>query len=127
MFPERLKQLRNNKKDSQQTMADFLGITRQGYGKYENGGSQPSFEMLQKIADYFGVSSDYLIGRTNNPRTEINESVASQESSLTVDEEFEAFANNPDLERWYKDLPNSEEEDLEALKQMWEIIKKNRK
>lgn len=125
MFPKRLKQLRNIKKDSQQTMADFLGITRQGYGKYENGGSEPSFEMLQRIADYFKVSTDYLIGRTDNFKTEINEAVASREGTLTADEKFEAFANNPDLEFWYKDLPNYKEKDLVALKQMWEIIIKN--
>lgn len=68
MFSERLKRLRNNKNLPQQYMADLLGITRQGYGKYENGSSQPSFEMLQKIADYFEVSTDYLLGRSSHPK-----------------------------------------------------------
>lgn len=113
MFPKTLKKLRIKHKLSQQEMADFLGITRQGYGKYENGGSQPSFEMLEVIANRFNVTTDYLLGRSTTP-------------NMSDQEEFESFANNPELERWYKELPNSKEEDLEALKQMWEIIKKNR-
>lgn len=114
MFSDRLRRLRINKKMSQQEMADILGITRQGYGKYESNKSEPSFEMLEVIADFFGVTIDYLLGRSHTP-------------TMSEQEEFEAFANNPELGRWYKELPNSNEEDLEALKQMWEIIKKNRK
>ena len=127
MFPEILKRLRINKKRSQQEMADFLGITRQGYGKYENGGSQPSFEMLQKIADYFEVSTDQLFGRDDKQETKNAVGFSSKESRLTAEEEFEAFANDPELERWYKELPKNKEEDLQSLKQMWDIIKKNKK
>ncbi|AOV07900.1 helix-turn-helix domain-containing protein [Sporosarcina ureilytica] len=113
MFPKRLRILRRKKEMSQQEMADFLGITRQGYGKYENGGSEPSLGMLGVIADFFGVTIDYLIGHSNT-------------QTMSEQEEFEAFAGNPELERWYKELPNLDEEDIEALKQMWEIIKKLR-
>ncbi|MCL6573901.1 MAG: helix-turn-helix domain-containing protein [Bacillus sp. (in: Bacteria)] len=64
MFAYRLRQLRLGKKLSQQYMADFLGITRQGYGKYEKekkNGSQPDFDTLKKLADFFDVTIDYLI------------------------------------------------------------------
>lgn len=113
MFPDILKKLRKQHKLSQQEMADHLGITRQGYGKYESGSSQPSFEMLEVIAIRFNVTTDYLLGRSDTP-------------NMSEQEEFEAFANDPELKRWYKELPNSKEEDLQALKQMWEIIKKNK-
>lgn len=39
--------------------------------------------------------------------------------------EFQAFANNPTLQKWYKELPKSKEEDLERLRLMWEILKKD--
>ncbi|WP_084247019.1 helix-turn-helix domain-containing protein [Rummeliibacillus stabekisii] len=64
MFAQVLKILRKNKNLTQSDMANMLGITRQGYAKYENEESQPDFNTLKKIADYFDVSIDYLLGRT---------------------------------------------------------------
>lgn len=49
-----------------------------------------------------------------------------EETQTEKDEaEFLAFANNPTLEKWYKELPKSKEEDLEKLRKMWEILKDN--
>lgn len=69
---------------------------------------------LAKLSEVLDVSSDYLLGRSNSP-------------DLSENEEFEAFKNNPDLQRWFYELPKSDEEDLEQLREMWEIIKKRRK
>jgi transcriptional regulator with XRE-family HTH domain len=66
MFGERLSILRINKKLTHQDMADRLGITRQAYGNYENDNREPGFETMQKLADFFEVSVDYLLGRTEN-------------------------------------------------------------
>ena len=125
MIGDRMKILRGNR--TQEDIANLIGVSRSRYSHYENGRSEPDLAMLEKLADSYQVSIDYLLGRTNSTKAEIDMATGGQEGNLTEDEEFEAFANNPDLERWYKDLPNSEEEDLEALKQMWEIIKKNKK
>ena len=80
MFAKRLKELRLKKKLSQQNMADFLGITRQGYAKYErtdSTGSQPDLETLNKLANFFGVSIDYLVKgedqANNSAKTELTE------------------------------------------------------
>ena len=62
MFHKNLKWLRTRRKMSQEDMATYLGITRQGYSKYENEKSEPSFQMLMRIADLFEVSIDELIG-----------------------------------------------------------------
>ncbi|NNV07537.1 XRE family transcriptional regulator [Geobacillus sp. MMMUD3] len=67
MFPNRLKMLRLQKKLTHQDMADFLGITRQGYSKYENGQSQPDIDTINKLAEFFNVTTDYLLGRTDHP------------------------------------------------------------
>jgi HTH-type transcriptional regulator, competence development regulator len=71
MFPERLKSLRLQKKLTHQDMADFLGITRQGYSKYESGQSQPDIETINKLAQFFNVTTDYLLGRMDNPNPPI--------------------------------------------------------
>lgn len=62
-----LKILREQKKKSQTEMAEILHISRQAYNFYENGQREPKIDMLLKMADYFGVSVDYLLGRSNPP------------------------------------------------------------
>lgn len=59
---KRLRQLRTNKKLTQKNVAEFLGVDRTTYVKYETGASEPNFETLQRLATFFGVSTDYLLG-----------------------------------------------------------------
>ena len=65
-----LKQLRATANISQQTLADALGISQQAINRYENHKVEPDIETLIKIADYFNVSVDYLIGRENKSKKE---------------------------------------------------------
>ena len=59
---EILKQLRKQNKKSQQDVADFLGVNRGTYANYELGKREPDFDTLRRIAEYFNVSIDYLLG-----------------------------------------------------------------
>ena len=70
LFSENLRALRAEKRAHQKDLADFLDITVRQYQRYEGGEQEPHIEGLVAIADYFGVSIDYLVGRTGNP--EIN-------------------------------------------------------
>ncbi|WP_129721391.1 helix-turn-helix domain-containing protein [Xylanivirga thermophila] len=67
-FGQRLKLLRNIKKTTQEELANFLGVGRPTIAGYETKGTQPSFEILEKIADFFDVSIDYLLGRSDIPK-----------------------------------------------------------
>ena len=58
-----LKYLRKKNGKTQKEIADFLGIVQQAYGHYETGGRQIPAENIVKLADYFGVSIDELMGR----------------------------------------------------------------
>jgi len=60
-----LKQLREQSRLSQKDIADYLGITRQAVASYELAKREPDYEILKKLADYFGVSIDYILGRAN--------------------------------------------------------------
>lgn len=62
---QNLKHLRHEKGFSQLEMAGELGIPQSTYQQYEAGINEPKFSTLIRIADYFDVSVDYLIGRTN--------------------------------------------------------------
>lgn len=63
---KRLKQLRVQSQYTQAYVADRLNISREAYSFYENGRRQPSVEMLLILADFYGVSVDYILGRTGN-------------------------------------------------------------
>ena len=55
---------------TQKDMADWLGLERSTYSKYEQGSSEPTFETLCKLADFFGVSVEYLMGRAVTPSSQ---------------------------------------------------------
>ncbi|MEY9972308.1 transcriptional regulator with XRE-family HTH domain [Lysinibacillus sp. RC46] len=118
MFSTRLKMLRTQHRKTQQEIADLLGITRQGYAKYENNLGEPDNSTLTKLADYFGVSTDYLLGRTDTP------ALTPQEKDEAA---FQAFANDPELNVFYRELPESDEEAVRKLRNIWEIIKNDKK
>jgi SOS-response transcriptional repressors (RecA-mediated autopeptidases) len=59
-----LRALRDAKGVSQQDVADYLGLSRQAYNFYENDKREASYEMLLKMAEYFGTTVDYLLNRT---------------------------------------------------------------
>ncbi len=63
--------LRKEAKRTQQQMANYLGITQQGYAAYENNTRVPPMDMAIKLADYFGVSVDYLLGRDETPELDV--------------------------------------------------------
>ena len=64
---EQLRILRKRDGWTQAEVAAKLGVDRSTYAKYENGQSEPNFEMLQKLADLFRSSADFLIGCTDHP------------------------------------------------------------
>lgn len=66
MFGDIFKELRKEKKLSQDKIAIELEVSQGLIAKWEKHQSTPAPEMLDYIADYFNVSIDYLIGRTNN-------------------------------------------------------------
>jgi len=63
-FADRLKLLRNNKKLTQKEFAKILNINERSYQNYEINASTPNFKLLLFIADYFDVSIDYLVGKS---------------------------------------------------------------
>lgn len=66
---ENLKKLRLERNLSQQKLAEAIGLSQQTITKYENGKTQPDFQTLMTLAEFFHTSVDYLIGYTNNPRS----------------------------------------------------------
>ncbi len=66
MFGERLKKLRRERKVPQKELAEYLGISIRGYQFYESEDNEPNEKTLIALADFYQVSIDYLVGRTDN-------------------------------------------------------------
>ena len=60
-FSEKIRQLRNEKKFTQEKLGDLVGVHTVHIGKYETGKSSPSADTLKKLAEVFEVSIDYLM------------------------------------------------------------------
>ncbi len=61
----RLREIREDKDLLQKDVAQYLGIKQQQYSEYELGSVLISIEKLNKLADFYDVSIDYLVGRTD--------------------------------------------------------------
>lgn len=66
-FPSRLKELRKLRNVSQVRAGEIAGITSKQIQRYEAGESEPTLSVLLALADYFNVSLDYLVGRSDDP------------------------------------------------------------
>ncbi len=64
-MPERIRELREQKNISQKQIADIMHISQSSISEYESGNQQPPLDMIVKLADFFDVSIDYLLGRTD--------------------------------------------------------------
>lgn len=63
----RIKELRNERKVTQAILAKHLGVAQNTVSNWENGNRLVDTENLQKIADYFGVTTDYILCRDSKP------------------------------------------------------------
>ena len=66
LLQERLRALRKERNETQLQVATAIGIADRHYQRFEGGVNLPNLENAWKLADHFGVTIDYLVGRTND-------------------------------------------------------------
>lgn len=81
-FPEVLRELRKKKGCTQKEVADHLNLTRASYGHYETGHVEPSTIIIQRLADFYNVSVDLLLGREINSDTQKNNKMELSEKEM---------------------------------------------
>lgn len=120
MLGLRLANMRKKNKMTQQELADKLGFSRGQLANYEQGQREPDYDTLQKIADFFEVSTDYLLGRTDDR--------FSKKSVFLEDDEinFRKWAKDSSTGAFFSEILKSEEAEIEELREIWEIVKKRR-
>ncbi|WP_148458240.1 helix-turn-helix domain-containing protein [Ligilactobacillus murinus] len=69
MFNIRLKELRNQKNMTQDELGKVLNVSGKTIGTWERDSRQPNIETINALANYFNVSTDYLLGRKENSKT----------------------------------------------------------
>ena len=99
----RLKELRQSKKKTQQELADIVGVTKRTYIYWEQGERQIKPEKAQMLADYFKVSVGYLLGYSNDPEIYDDEIVMEPEERLIVVHSRERY-DKETQERMFKDF-----------------------
>ncbi|MDP4120977.1 MAG: helix-turn-helix transcriptional regulator [Bacillota bacterium] len=67
MFPERLRELRKKSKLTLNDVGNKLGLSTSTIGMYERSGRVPDYQIVADLANLFGVSADYLLGKSDNP------------------------------------------------------------
>lgn len=68
MLNERLKSLRLQHKVTQKAIAEGIGVVPVSVQRFEYGTAKPKLDTVVRLADFFNVSTDYLLGRTDNPK-----------------------------------------------------------
>lgn len=112
LFALRLKELRTQKKMSQKDLADFLKMKRENISNYERGTvTNVSSETLNKLSDLFDVSTDYLLGRTDDPNPIAS---AIKDFSHVTDKDLEVTAPKDEEEADLLAAFRLESEDMSA-------------
>lgn len=101
MFGQILAKLRKQRKMSQYELAEKMGFSRGQIANYEQGTRQPDFDTLERFADYFEVSTDYLLGRSSHPEL-------SAQRDKEVNEEVE------ELIKLLETMPDEKRKEMEA-------------
>ena len=68
-YTKRLRDLREDHDKTQQQIAEVLGTSQTMYACYERGANELPIRHLLALCSYYGVSADYILGRTDNPKT----------------------------------------------------------
>lgn len=101
-FAERLKSERKNNNINQTQLAEKLYLDRSSISKYESGKQIPETPTLEKLADFFDVSIDYLLGKTDIRNYDDNSSLDSINKNLNVNS-LKTLAAHFDGEEFTKD------------------------
>lgn len=123
---ELLKELRGNEslRDASKRIGishTYLDTIEKGFDKRSGKHVNPTPETLKLLSKAYKYDYKELLIKAGYLEPDISKEAQSEKDEA----EFQAFANNPSLQKWYKELPKSKEEDVEKLRKMWEILKDN--
>ncbi|PWU66746.1 helix-turn-helix domain-containing protein [Gracilibacillus dipsosauri] len=116
MDGDRLKRLRKERKLTQTELGNIINVTKVSISGYENGDRTPDTDNLRRLADFFGVTTDYLLGRSDDPNL-----TEKEDNNKIMVNENELMNLIKDSQLKYKGRTLSKEE-KEQVEQMLSIL-----
>jgi len=116
-FGDILSNLRNEAKITQKDLANILGVSRGTIGMYEIGQRDPDTETLKKIAKFFNVSVDYLLGNTDikNSDTSKNKIAESLNDDPELSQFWDSLKDREDLKLLFKQTRDMTPNDIKKI------------
>lgn len=96
-FPRILRNLMEKEHTRQAALADYCGVQRQSISQWQNGNTRPDIDSLKKIAQFYSVSTDYLLGIVDYPTKDKDLSVVCEYTGLSQDAIANIRQNKSDL------------------------------
>lgn len=118
----RLRELRLQAGLNMAETAKLFKIPYTTYVSYDNGTYEPSLDMLIGFANHYGVSVDYLIGKTDDPRTRQQK----QQAEAELQEYLELLRTRPEMKVLLDTVKDATKEEVEANVQFIEALRKSR-
>lgn len=117
MFQIRLKELREATGLSQYSFAKQFGVAQSTVGSWEAGKREPNFATAQRLADFFNVSVDYLLGRTDEANSVSNIRVADEHNqTITLDDDalelIDSLRSRPEMKMLFSVSKKATSEDI---------------
>ncbi|MDT8980023.1 helix-turn-helix transcriptional regulator [Paenibacillus sp. chi10] len=119
---ERIKKLRERAGLNQLELSKKIGMNNSVLSRIESGKRPVEHDEINLFADFFVVTGDYLLGRSDTPTP-----TTDKQPSNLEDEDFEAFINDPQHGIFFKEYLEAPEERKKELMQFWRIIKEAEK
>jgi len=107
VFGRRLKILRDRTGLNQDSIAKEIGISRSRYSHYETNRVEPDLDLIRKLSDYHNVTTDYLLGKTDDPH------VTEGDKKSAIIERIKA--EFPDADLMFNDLASFTAEDMQDV------------
>ena len=114
---ERLKDTRKSAGKTQEQVAAFLGVTRGAYSHLENNRNEPDNETLIKLADYFDVSVDYLLGKKEKPYYVLTDK-EKQDIGILAENMLEGLYTDAELDFYGEPMTDEEKERMKTILEM---------
>lgn len=125
LFKERFRQERISKGITQKSLSEILGVDRTSISKYENGKQLPEVPVLEKMANYFDVSTDYLLGKTDKRNIESKKEINGIEKENDIDKKIDEILQEEQI--YLCGEPLSEEDRMlleDSIRSTIELAKK---
>ena len=128
MFNTKLRELRNYKGITQAELAKHLDVTQQAIGRWEKAITSPDYETLKKLAAYFNVTTDYLLGLSDQPQgTGFQKELlgdTTQDSHIVMTSNTLGDSDTDDIQRRYSQLDEAGKAAVKNLMSIFENAKK---